>query len=296
MEGGGGCARPSGYAEWQFHRRPQVCAARDQAAHEGSAPADGPRRRTRSDRAPLRARPRPVRSCAGAFVVSGARPGGGLHHQPTPERRHTDGTTRQGHGGRRDRREVPGLVRLGGHRVPRAFDGAADDPASFARRGHDLPRRQEHAGPAGRGGRGRRGPRADARRPHGDRVHHRRAGRRGQGDPRLRQDQPGPGDQGRLHGRSRADRHRGQPARRPGVARGPAGQAGRRDEGATSARPRACSPLPRRRSPGSRRRWPTSGPRRRAARSRAAPAEDTAARRPPRPPSAAADDAPASDS
>ena len=41
----------------------------------------------------------------------------------------------------------------------------------------------------------------------------------------------GPGDQGRLHGRSRADRHRGQPARRPGVARGPAGQAGRRDEG-----------------------------------------------------------------
>ena len=44
-------------------------------------------------------------------------------------------------------------------------------------------------------------------------------------------EQQGAGHQGRLHGRSPADRHRSRAHRRPGVPRGVAGQAGRRDEG-----------------------------------------------------------------
>ena len=59
----------------------------------------------------------------------------------------------------------------------------------------------------------------------------RRAGRRGQGHQDLRQRTPGAGHQGRLHGRPRLIGRRGRAHRRPGVPRGPAGQAGRGDEG-----------------------------------------------------------------
>ena len=231
MEGGGGCARPSGYAGWQFHRRPQVCAARairrrTKVPHQRTARAGGRGRpgaaaRPSTPRALLRRGVRRVRGRRAVGCTTNRHPRGG-----TPMVR-PDKVTAVA--------EIAEKFRSSSASVVTEYRGLsmaqADDPASFARRGHDLSRRQEHAGPAGRGGRGRRGSRADARRPHGDRVHHRRAGRRGQGDPRFRQDQPGLGDQGRLHGRSRADRHRGQPARRTGVARGPAGQAGRRHEG-----------------------------------------------------------------
>ena len=67
--------------------------------------------------------------------------------------------------------------------------------------------------------------------PDRHRLRHRGAGRRRQGHQDLRQGQQGAGHQGRLHGRPRVDRRRGRAHRRPGVARGAAGQTGRRDEG-----------------------------------------------------------------
>ena len=123
--------------------------------YEGPAPAGGPRRRTRSrrgarvSRAPAHA-PSPAR---GAFVFSGSRT---RWFAPTTREEARDGTTRQGHGGRRDRREFRGATATVRHRVPRPHGGPADDAAPLARGRDDLPRRQEHPGQAGCGGRGRR--------------------------------------------------------------------------------------------------------------------------------------------
>ena len=91
-----------------------------------------------------------------------------------------------------------------------------------------------------------------------------RRGRDGQGrprrDPSVQQDRA---DQGRRPGRQGDRRRRRDPPRGPAVARGPAGQAGRRDAGAGRRPWPACSPrpcatwaMPWRRSPS------RSGPRR----------------------------------
>ncbi len=90
---------------------------------------------------------------------------------------------------------------------------------------------QEHADQAGRFGGGHRGSRRAVRRTDRDRVRQRRGGRCRQGHQDLRQRAQGAGHQGWLHGRSRADRRRSRAHRRPGVARGAAGQTGRGDEG-----------------------------------------------------------------
>ena len=105
-----------------------------------------------------------------------------------------------------------------------------------------LPRRQEPADADRRRGLGRRGAQPAAHRPDRDRVRQRR-GRDRQGrprrDPAVRQGRPDHRRRARRPGDRRRRRH---PAGRPAVARGPAGQAGRRDAGAGRARWPACSP------------------------------------------------------
>ena len=101
--------------------------------------------------------------------------------------------------------------------------------------------------------------RRPVRRPDRGRVHRRRAGRCRQGAARLRQGAPAAGDQGRAARRPHARGRRGHQARRPGVARGAAGQAGRRDEGHPDQGRRSCSTRCPRRSRGSPRRCRRSG-------------------------------------
>ena len=117
------------------------------------------------------------------------------------------------------------------HRVSRADRRQPGRAAPVAGRLGDLLGRQEHADQARRVGSRRRRARRAVRRPDRDRVRQRRGRRRCQGDQEVRQGPQSPGHQGRLHGRSRADRRRGRADRRPGVARSPARQAGRRNEG-----------------------------------------------------------------
>ena len=109
---------------------------------------------------------------------------------------------------------------------------------------------------------GRRGTRRAVRRPDGHRVRHAAS----RSTP-PRPSRPSPRNNkalvikgGYMDGHA-LTRRRGRAHRRPGVPRGVAGQAGRRDEGATSPRPPACSTRPPRRSPGSRPRCRRRGPR-----------------------------------
>ena len=194
---------------------------------------------------------------AGVALLSGGRHGtvaGAVRHRSGAHRRtpvacrskegtHAHrGQARDGRRAARGTRQQPDDDRV---RVPRPQgEGDRRDPARPAQAGRHVSRRQEPPDAHRRRGLGRRGARPAPHRPDRDRVRERR-GRDRQGrprrDPAVQQDRP---DHRRRPGRPGDRRRRRHPSRRPAVARGPAGQAGRWDAGAGRRPWPACSPRP----------------------------------------------------
>ena len=116
--------------------------------------------------------------------------------------------------------------------------------AQVARRARHVRRGEEHADQDRGHRRGRGAEQLDRllTGPSAIAFVERRRGRGGQGPARLRPGEPAAGDQGRRPRRQGADARRDRQAGRPRVARGAAGQAGRRHEGVHGAARRPRSP------------------------------------------------------